>query len=304
MRVKLARTVLFSLLALATLIAAGFFLRPVSYFNALMYMREDFSGIESRNVRVEGIRVHYLAEGPANGPVIVLVHGLGSRAEDWRNLAPYLVGAGFRVYLPDLPGYGRSEKPANFSYSVHDEATVVVGFLDALGLKQVDLAGWSMGGWIAELVAARHPERVNRLILFDAAGLYVIPDWNTDLFMPSSAAQLGQLDDLLMPHPPQIPSYVARDILRLSHQHAWVMRRAIDTMLTAEDVTDKLLPELKMPVLIEWGELDRITPATEGRTIHQLIPQSQLNVIAGCGHLAPLECAGQIGPQVVAFVQH
>jgi pimeloyl-ACP methyl ester carboxylesterase len=82
------------------------------------------------------------------------------------------------------------------------------------------------------------------------------------------------------------------------------MRRAIDTMLTAEDVTDKLLPELKMPVLIEWGELDRITPATEGRTIHQLIPQSQLNVIAGCGHLAPLECAGQIGPQVVAFVQH
>jgi pimeloyl-ACP methyl ester carboxylesterase len=304
MRVKLARTVLFSLPALATLIAAGFFLRPVSYFNALMYMREDFSGIESRNVRVEGIRVHYLAEGPANGPVIVLVHGLGSRAEDWRNLAPYLVGAGFRVYLPDLPGYGRSEKPANFSYSVHDEATVVVGFLDALGLKQVDLAGWSMGGWIAELVAARHPERVNRLILFDAAGLYVIPDWNTDLFMPSSAAQLGQLDDLLMPHPPQIPSYVARDILRLSHQHAWVMRRAIDTMLTAEDVTDKLLPELKMPVLIEWGELDRITPATEGRTIHQLIPQSQLNVIAGCGHLAPLECAGQIGPQVVAFVQH
>ncbi len=304
MSVKPARAVLGSLLALATLIAAGFFLRPISYFNAMTYLREDFSGVESRDVRVEGIRVHYLAEGPANGPVIVLVHGLGSRAEDWRNLAPYLVSAGFRVYLPDLPGFGRSEKPANFSYSVRDQAAVVVGFLDALGLKKVNLAGWSMGGWIAELIAAQHPERVNRLILFDAAGLFVIPDWNPDLFMPGSAAQLGQLYDLLMPHPPQIPSYVARDILRLSHQHVWVMRRAIDTMLTAQDVTDKLLPELKMPVLIEWGELDRITPVAEGQTIHQLIPQSQLNVISGCGHLAPLECARQIGPQVVAFVQH
>ena len=72
--------------------------------------------------------------------------GLGGRAEDWRSLAPYLAKAGYRVYMPDLPGYGRSEKPADFSYSVPDEAAVVVGFMDALGLKQVDLGGWSMGG--------------------------------------------------------------------------------------------------------------------------------------------------------------
>jgi pimeloyl-ACP methyl ester carboxylesterase len=304
MREKLARRILWSTLVLATLIAVGFLLRPVSYFNAMMVLRESFSGIESRNVRVEGIRVHYLVEGPANGPVVVLVHGLGSRAEDWHNLAPYLVNAGFRVYLPDLPGFGRSEKPANFSYSVRDQAAVLVGFLDALGLKQVDLGGWSMGGWIAELVAAERPDRVNRLILFDAAGLYVKPDWNVNLFMPRNADELNQLDDLLMPHPPQIPAYVARDILRLSRDHRWVIRRAIDSMLTAQDVTDKLLPDLKMPVLIEWGALDRITPVAQAETIHQLIPQSQLDVVAGCGHLAPLECASRMGPQVVTFAQH
>ena len=304
MREKLARRILWSTLVLATLIAVGFLLRPVSYFNAMMVLRESFSGIESRNVRVEGIRVHYLVEGPANGPVVVLVRGLGSRAEDWHNLAPYFVNAGFRVYLPDLPGFGRSEKPANFSYSVRDQAALVVGFLDALGLKQVDLGGWSMGGWIAELVAAEHPDRVNRLILFDAAGLYVKPDWNVNLFMPRNADELNQLDDLLMPHPPQIPAYVARDILRLSRDHRWVIRRAIDSMLTAQDVTDKLLPDLKMPVLIEWGALDRITPVAQAETIHQLIPQSQLDVVPGCGHLAPLECASRMGPQVVTFAQH
>lgn len=289
--------------ALALLGGIVFLLRPVSFFDTMMYLHEDFSGIASRNVRVNGIRVHYLVEGPANGPVVVLVHGLGGSAEDWRNLTPYLVSAGFRVYRPDLPGYGRSQRPRDFSYSVRDEASVVVGFLDALGLKQVDLGGWSMGGWIVQLVAARHPERVNRLMLFDSAGLDATPNWNTNLFMPQSAAELDQLDALLMPHPPHIPAYVARDILRKSHGHAWVVKRALDTMLTAADVTDKRLPELKMPVLIEWGEVDRITPMAEAETIHWLIPQSQLNVIPGCGHLAPLECSAQMGPQVEGFLR-
>jgi pimeloyl-ACP methyl ester carboxylesterase len=289
-------------LALALLGGIAFLLWPVGFFDTIMYLREDFSGIASREVRVEGIRMHYLVEGPANGPVVVLVHGLGGSAEDWRNLTPYLVSAGFRVYRPDLPGYGRSQRPRDFSYSVRDEATVVVGFLDALGLKQVNLGGWSMGGWIVQLVAADHADRVTRLMLFDSAGLDVTPNWNTNLFMPRSAAELDQLDALLMPHPPQIPAYVARDILRHSRAHAWVIKRALDTMLTAADVTDKLLPELKMPVLIEWGAVDRITPVDEAVAIHRLIPQSQLNVIPGCGHLAPLECTAQMGPYVVGFL--
>ena len=151
---------------------------------------------------MDGYRVHYYALGPDGGRVAVLVHGLGGRAEDWQKLAPQLAKAGFRVYLPDLPGYGESEKPANFSYSVSDEAKIVVGFLDALGLQQVDLGGWSMGGWIVQLAAADHPERVRKLMLFDSAGLYVKPDWDTSLFTPDSAAEIDKLDTLLMPNPP------------------------------------------------------------------------------------------------------
>ena len=281
----------------------GFLVRPVTYFEDWMYLQEDLSGVESRTVQVEGIRVHYLAEGPANGPVVVLVHGLGGSAEDWRNLAPYLVKAGFRVYIPDLPGYGRSEKPADFSYSVRAEATVVVGFMDELGLKQVDLGGWSMGGWIVELIASEHPERIHRLMLFDAVGLDVKPDWNTGLFTPTNAAELNELDVLLMPHPPQVPGYVARDILRHSRKNGWVVKRALATMWTARDVTDKLLPQLKMPVLIVWGSLDRIVPVQQANTIHRLIPQSELDVVDGCGHLAPLQCTGEIGPTVTQFVR-
>ncbi|MGA2167636.1 MAG: alpha/beta fold hydrolase [Terracidiphilus sp.] len=279
----------------------GFWVRPVSYFNEWMYMGDSLSGVESRSVTVAGYRVHYNAEGPAGGPVVVLVHGLGGRGEDWRGLAPYLAKAGFRVYMPDLPGYGRSEKPADFSYSVPDEAAVVVGFLDALGLKQVDLGGWSMGGWIAQRISSEHPERVRRLILFDSAGIYEVPKWDTRLFTPGTPADLDQLDALLMPNPPKVPGFIARDILRISKKNAWVIHRALDRALTGRDATDNLLPGLKMPVLIVWGAEDKITPLSQGEKIHQLVTQSQLEVFAGCGHLAPGQCAARIGPRVVEF---
>ncbi|MGD0348278.1 MAG: alpha/beta fold hydrolase [Terracidiphilus sp.] len=294
---------LWSLFALALLAAAGFFLRPVSYLNAWTYLHEDLSGIESRSVEVAGHRVHYLAEGPANGPVVVLVHGLGANAEYWRNLAPYLAQSGFRVYIPDLIGYGRSDRPADFSYSVRDEAAVVVGFMDALDLRQVELGGWSMGGWIAVLVAAQHPERVSRLMLFDAAGLDVPPTFDTALFTPSTVAQLDELKALLSPHPQPIPVYIARDILRNLRRNGWVVQRALATMLTAQDVIDNALPQLKMPVLLVWGSLDRITPLDRGETMHRLIPQSQLDVFPGCGHMAPIECSAAVGPKVVAFAR-
>lgn len=292
-----------SVLALVLIAAAGFFLRPVSYLNAWSYLSEDLSGIQSRYVAVAGHRVHYLVEGPASGPVVVLVHGLGARAEYWGNLAPYLAKAGFRVYIPDLIGYGRSDRPADFSYSVHDEASVVVGFMDALSLKQVELGGWSMGGWIAVLVAAEHPERVSRLMLFDAAGLDVAPSFDTALFTPSTSAQLDQLKALLSPQPSPIPAFIARDILRNFRRNGWVVERALATMFTAQDVVDKLLPQLKMPVLLVWGSLDRVTPLDQGETMHRLMPQSQIDVFAGCGHMAPIECSAAVGPKTVAFAR-
>lgn len=297
------RQVIWIAAALALAAGVGLWLRPVSYFDGTMYLRAAFSGVHSRTVQVDGCRVHYLVEGPANGKAVVLVHGLGGRSEDWRNLAPYLARAGYRVYMPDLPGYGRSERPAGFSYSVRDEAAIVIGFMDALDLKQVNLGGWSMGGWIVQIVASQAPQRILRLMLFDSVGLHVQPDWDTRLFTPISAGQLNQLEALLTPHPHHIPGFVARDILRLSGQHGWVIRRATAAMLTGRDVTDPLLPQLKMPVLLAWGAEDRIVPLAQGETMHRLIPQSELDIIAGCGHLAPVQCAGAIGPKVVAFVE-
>jgi len=295
--------VFLAVLALAAIAGLGFYLHPVSYFNARTYLQEHFDGFENHSIRVDGYRMHYLAMGPASGPPVILVHGLGGRAEDWWNVAPVLAQAGFRVYMPDLIGFGRSQQPADFSYSVRDQAAVVLAFMDKLGLKQVDLAGWSMGGWIVQLVAIEHPERVGKLILIDSVGLNIKPLWDTDLFVPTSPQELAELDGLLMPHPQPIPPFIERDVLRIFRRNGWVIKRALATMKTAQDVTDNLLPQLKMPVLIVWGSLDQIAPVDQAQTMHKLIPQSQIDVIPGCGHMVPLQCAAEMDSQVLQFVQ-
>jgi len=291
--------------ALAILAFLGIWERPITglYFKGVIPVRLILAGAQSRSVTVNGIRIHYDVLGPASGAPVVLVHGLGGHAEEWLSFAHYLVKAGYRVYLPDLPGYGRSEKPAGFSYSVPDEAVMVVSFLDAMGLQQVDLGGISMGGWIVQIVARDHPERIRKLMLFDSAGLREQPQWDTRLFTPSNAGEVRQLNALLYPRPLPVPGFVARDILRITGQNGWVIRRAVASMLTGRDLSDDLLPTLKMPVLIAWGAEDLIFPLHQGERMHSLVPQSQFAVFPGCGHLSPIECAGQVGPRAVEFVK-
>jgi pimeloyl-ACP methyl ester carboxylesterase len=284
-------------------IAVAFWYHPVGFFRSYTELKMRVEGARSLSTTASGYRIHYYVLGPSNGSPVVLVHGLAGRSEDWRNLAPYLAKAGYRVYLPDLPGYGQSEQPRNFSYSIHDQAAVLVSFMDAMGLKQVDLGGWSMGGWIVQHVAADHPDRIRRLMLFDSAGVYKKPLWDPRLFTPANTDEIDQLDALLMPNSRKLPQFLANDILRISREHAWIIHRAVNSMLSGRDATDALLPTLKMPVLLVWGSEDQITPLSLGETMHSLIPDSRLNLVSGCGHLAPDQCASQIGPGLVEFLQ-
>lgn len=297
------RVLLSALLAPAALaLAADVWRRPLSYYQGYARTRMYFAGASSRYIRVRGIRLQYYALGPLTGSPIVLIHGLGGRSEDWMLLAPYLTRAGFRVYILDLPGFGKSAQPKDFSYSMTDQARMVFDFMDHLNLRQVDLGGWSMGGWIAQRMAIRQPERIRKLMLFCSAGLYVRPTWDVGLFVPENAGQLAELNQLLMPDPPQLPDFVVKDVLREAAKRAWVVRRTLHSMFSGREVTDRILPHLLMPVLLVWGELDRMIPLAQGEKMHELLLYSQLHVVPCCGHLAPNLCADEIGGPVAQFL--
>src|ERR1700761_1621459 len=95
--------------------------RPTWVLDRVERMHLKMSGAESYTVMVDGHRIHYYVSGPGGGEPVVLLHGLGGRSEDWMKLTPYLQRAGYRVYTPDLLGFGQSEEPHNASYSISDQ---------------------------------------------------------------------------------------------------------------------------------------------------------------------------------------
>ena len=113
-------------------------------------------------VQVDGLRLHYLVQG--FGPAVVLIHGLGSCAEDWSLLQAPTLSQRYRVLMPDLRGHGRSDKPPG-PYTVHQMAEDIAGFLRALGTDSAHIVGFSLGGAVAQALAVRHPERVRSLVL-------------------------------------------------------------------------------------------------------------------------------------------
>jgi pimeloyl-ACP methyl ester carboxylesterase len=283
--------------------AAGFWRWPVSYYEGLTGAWTWLRGFRSYWADVNGYRIHYLAGGPAAGSPVILLHGLGGRAQDWRALAPFFVRAGFRVYMPDLLGYGRSPQPRDFSYSMRDQAALIIAFIRALGLRSVDLGGWSMGGWIAQLVAARLPQLVRHLMLFNSAGLHVRPQWTPQIFTPTTPAQVQRLNAMMNPKPLPLPGFVARGLIRESLVNAWVIRRALAAMFRGRDVTNKILPTLRMPVFIGWGAHDQCIPVGQAELMRRLIPGAKLHIVPDSGHLAPLFSADKIGPEAVAFLK-
>jgi pimeloyl-ACP methyl ester carboxylesterase len=256
-------------------------------------------GLKSHEVNLSGYRIHYMVGG--QGKPLVLVHGLAGRAENWLSLIPEFTKNGYQVYALDLLGYGRSQQP-DVDYSIALETDILRQFLDSQNLHQVDLAGWSMGGWISLKFAAEHPDRVNRLVLIDSAGL-LFNAVNAGALRPKTEAEYAHLLAVLSPNPKPVPSFVARDVVRNFIANDWVVGRALASMGTGKDLMDNKLQTVTMPVLIVWGKEDVMTPLSVGEKMHTAMPQSLFYVYDGTGHLAPTDRSAEVSEAMVKFLQ-
>ena len=300
------------LFLLVMALGAAFYFRPIEVLNRVGRVQLWRAGVSSHFVELGGYRIHYLEAGPnrLNAPMgtgshadkpIVLVHGLGARADDWTLMMEGLAQQGFHVYALDLLGYGRSAQP-DVDYSIPQEENIVLQFMDSQQLQQPDLAGWSMGGWIAAEFALDHPQRVRRLLLYDSAGLNFKAGFPQTLFQPQTPEQLAELTRWLTPHPQHLPEFIADDVLRNVRGNGWVVGRSMRSMVAGHDLLDTRLGNLHMPTLIIWGQADRLIPPSVAEQFHQGIPQSVLELAQGCGHLAPRECTSRILPETVKFL--
>jgi pimeloyl-ACP methyl ester carboxylesterase len=206
------------------------------------------------------------------------------------------------VYVPDLLGYGRSPRP-NVDYSISLEEQTVAQFMQAMHVPRADVGGWSMGGWIAMKLALDHPEMVDRLVIYDSAGTYFPATWEPELFWPSDVAGVKKLYGMLSPKPYSVPNFASEAVVRKLQANAWVVRRGMAAMTRGQDLLDFRLHNISQPMLIVWGEQDVLIPPSVGESIHKSVPQSVLDIVAGCGHLAPAECARPVTEGTVEFLK-
>jgi pimeloyl-ACP methyl ester carboxylesterase len=286
------------LLALVVLLVALFLWRPASALETIATAALRLRGIESRYTQLGPYRIHYFAGG--EGEPLVLVHGLGSRALDFVFLMPGLA-KGHRVFALDLLGYGASDRP-NVDYSITLQTGILRQFLDGQGLARVDLAGLSMGGWIALDFAVRSPERVRRLVLLDSAGMKFAPSFDLGLLSPHTMVDMHAMEKLLTPHPERAPEFIMRDFLRQLRDEDWVILRTLANMKTGRELMDGKLGGVTMPVLLLWGKQDVLTPLSVADAMRREMPQSVLVVLDGCGHIAPLECHDRVLREVQRFL--
>jgi pimeloyl-ACP methyl ester carboxylesterase len=299
---KVALRVL-AVLVLLVIVAGGiFYWNPLWVGDQLLRFRLWREGVKSEYVESGGYRLHYFEAGVEDGTPLVLVHGLGARGEDWGAMIPRLAAKGFHVWVPDLLGYGRSPRP-DVNYSIPLEEQVVVGFMQTMHVSRADVGGWSMGGWIAMKLALDHPEMVDRLAIYDSAGVYFPATWEADLFTPDDVAGVRKLVSMLTPDPRPMPEFAAEAALRKLQRNAWVVQRSMSSMTSGKDLLDFRLNKISQPMLIVWGSKDVLIPLPVGERIHEAVPQSVLNVVEGCGHLAPAECTTPVVESTVDFLR-
>jgi len=294
-----ASMTLLSIVAIFTVLAVIFLWRPTAVLTSIKRTYLWTKGVRWHDEQVNGTRIHFMVGG--KGRPIVLLHGLGGRSDDWATVIPLLITAGFTVYAPDLLGYGASSKP-NVDYSIALEAEAMRQFLDREQLEQVDLVGWSMGGWVALKLAGAHPEKVRTLTLVDSAGFaFNAPDPN--VLRPRTHHELEKMAALFSPQSGSIPSFYARDVLRVMAEEDWIVARALESMYSRRDLMDGKVAGATMPVLLLWGSKDVLTPLSAGYEMHRQIRQSTLSVIEGCGHVAIMECQDRAVPTILSFLR-
>ena len=281
-------------------VLGGFvYLRPLVVYDVSTHLWLLVRGFRNEFVEIGGNRVHSMIGG--EGPPLVLIHGLASRGEDYALIMPTLAKH-HRLYVPDLLGFGRSARP-DIDYSVASEVEMIRGYFDAKHIERADVMAASMGGWIALKFAADHPERVRRLVLVDSAGFPFDTNMTPTTFTPRNAAELRALIALQTDRVKWLPGFIARDMLRQNRDHAWILQRSLASMLTGRDQMEGRTQRVTMPVLLVWGEKDRIVPLAIGRRMQHELHDARLVTYPECGHLAIVECRGKLLPEVERFLR-
>ena len=257
-----------------------------------------------------GRKIHYLDYG--EGPVVVFMHGSGAGASGHSNFKgnyPYFAQGGFRVLVPDLIGYGYSDKPDDADYPLSFFTKNVTQLLDHLGIDEVMLIGNSLGGAIALDIALQRPALVSKMLLMAPGGIEDQPAYaampGMKIFFDTFAA--GPSRDNLQRFISEALVYNQSFVDEELVDERWhIFQQQNPQVVKTMQVPNMAhrLNELKMPVMVMWGLNEKIMPESGIDRLAKGIADVKVVLVSNCGHWVMVEHRDFFNRTTEDFLEH
>jgi pimeloyl-ACP methyl ester carboxylesterase len=257
----------------------------------------------SNFVEIDGMKVHFQEFGVTNDPVMLLIHGFTASTYVWKTVAPVFSEQGYRVIAVDLIGFGFSEKPAWFDYSIASQSRMILRFMNRLGIGKATLVGSSFGGAVSSWFTLDNPERVEKLVLAGS----VINDrpMANPLMKIVRQPALGEAVGPFLIDSNKFLRFRQQGTLDPSNHDLITEERVRSIMrpLKAADAHHSVLTTIRnwdadrieqdshlidCPTLLVWGDNDTVIPKVNGEKLYDRILNSRFVVFKNCGHV-PME---------------
>ncbi|MCP4131859.1 MAG: alpha/beta hydrolase [bacterium] len=265
-----------------------------------------------------GLKIHSLTAGDPALPPLVLLHGYPTNAYLWRNCIPRLAEH-FRVYAPDLPGYGKSDKPLDASYDLDFFTAFLLEYYSALGLERAHLAVHDVGAQAGLGFVSRFPEKTDRFIVMNTApykevsrklekgtALCSSPFWSR-LLLLKSVFYYTTFRDRDMVYAPGTISAETSGLFHASWVENKTSRKAFSQVLCAPPEAITVQPRSKLsnisaPTLILWAENDGMMGTEPAKKLASDLPNSTLEFVPECGHFLPEENPETVTDRMLGFL--
>jgi pimeloyl-ACP methyl ester carboxylesterase len=308
-RIKARTIVKFVAAACAVIVvtALGFvYLAPETATRVVINVERQRAGLIRKEIDLpDGLRYTYLDGG--QGEPLMLLHGFGGNKDNFTRVARFLTSR-YRVIVPDHIGFGESAHPQDADYSPITQADRLHALTQALGIQSVHVGGNSMGGQIAMTYAALYPDEVKSLWLLDPAGVWsapeselrkIIRETNHNPLLVRNEDEFAQIFVMVMNEPPFVPRPIL-NVLAKERIRNYVLEERIFRQLVADSVEDRV-SGLKTPSLIVWGDSDRLINVATADILHKLLPNSQVVIMPGIGHVPMIERPRQSAEDYLRF---
>jgi abhydrolase domain-containing protein 6 len=289
--------------------AGAFYLSPGALVAGIKFVERQQAGLSPREVEVDGLTIHYYEGGPAEGETLLMIHGFAANRDNWLRFARYFTHR-YHVIALDLPGFGESSRP-DVSYDVASQAERVRAFAKALKIERLHLIGNSMGGHIAALYAARHPDEVTSLALLDNAGVNAphksemiqrLERGEPNPLVARNAEEFDALLRFVFVTPPTLPDSLKRYFAEQSVANREHYDRVFAQLRGQYVPLEPELPKIQAPTLLLWGDKDRVLDVSSIEVMKPLLKRPSVVVMKDSGHAPMIERPEETAQHYQAFL--